>query len=188
MIIDQLLQRSQAGDARAIEELVQAFHTDLLRLTNSLLKDPLEAEEATQDTFLAALNGLHTYRGESTFKTWLFGIAIHTCRQRLRKLQTRRRLAQAVQTVFRISGAGPAHPEETLIRGETQTAVRRAMEALDEKHRLPVLLFYDHDLSVAEIAQALDLPKGTVLSRLHVGREKMRCTLQDDLYPERKEH
>lgn len=186
MIIDQLLQRSQAGDARAAEELVQAFQPDLLRLANSLLKDPLEAEEAVQDTFLAALNGLSTYRGESNFKTWLFGIAIHTCHQRLRKLQARRRLSQALQTVFRM-GVGPAHPEDALIQGETLTIVRRAIEALGEKHRLPVLLFYDHDLSVAEIAQTLDLPKGTVLSRLHVGREKMRSVLKDELYPERKE-
>ncbi len=187
MLIDQLLQRSQAGDAAALEVLVQSFQPDLLRLANGLLKDSLEAEEAVQDTFLAALNSLSSYRAEAAFKTWLFGIAIHTCHQRVRKLQGRRRLAQALQTIFRTSGAGPAHPEETLIRSETRTAVRRAIQALDEKYRLPVLLFYDHEFSVAEIAQTLDLPQGTVLSRLHTGREKLRSTLQDDLYPERKE-
>jgi len=186
MIIDQLLQRSQAGDAGALEVLVQTFHPDLLRLANSLLKDPLEAEEAVQDTFLAALNGLSSYRGESAFKTWLFGISIHLCHQRLRKLQARRCLAQTLQMLFRMS-AGPAHPEDAIIRSETRTAVRRAIEALDEKFRLPVLLFYDHEFSVAEIAQTLDLPQGTVLSRLHTGRERLRVALQDDLYPERKE-
>jgi RNA polymerase sigma-70 factor (ECF subfamily) len=59
--------------------------------------------------------------------------------------------------------------------------VRRAVAALSEKHRLPVVLFYDHELSVAEIAQTLDLPVGTVLSRLHHAREKLRAALSETL-------
>ena len=103
------------------------------------------------------------------------------CRRRLRKRNARERLQRALQSIFRLSGEGPTHPEDILIRGETRTAVRRAVENLGEKHRLPILLFYDHELSVAEIAQTLDLPVGTVLSRLHHAREKLRAGLQSDL-------
>lgn len=179
MTIVRLNHRTHAGSAAAEDGLVQAYQADLLRLANAILNDPAEAEEAVQDAFLAALNSLESYRGDAAIKTWLFSITINGCRRRLRKRQARQQLSRALQTFFGM-GAGPANPEETLIRGETRTAVRRAVDALGEKHRLPVLLFYDHELSVAEIAQTLDLPQGTVLSRLHAAREKLRAALQDD--------
>lgn len=187
MTTARLLQRTQAGEAEAAEALVEHFQPELLRLANAILNDPSEADEAVQDALLAALKAIDSYRGQAAFKTWLFSITINTCRRRYRKRMARERLDRALQSIFRISGAGPAHPEETLIRGETRTAVRRAVEALGEKHRLPVVLFYDHELPVAEIARALDLPVGTVLSRLHAGREKLRHALQDELKDEYEE-
>jgi RNA polymerase sigma-70 factor (ECF subfamily) len=181
MTIARLLQRSQAGDPHAAQSLVLAFQADLLRLATTILNDPAEAEEAVQDALMIALHSLSEYRGEAAFKTWLFSITINECRRRLRKHNARERLQRALQSIFR-TGEGPTHPEDILIRGETQTAVRRAVAALSEKHRLPVVLFYDHELSVAEIAQTLDLPVGTVLSRLHHAREKLRIALQAALH------
>lgn len=187
MTTARLLQRTQAGEIEAAEALVLHFQPELLRLANAILNDPTEAEEAVQDTLLAALKAIDSYRRQAAFKTWLFSIAINTCRRRYRKRIARERLDRALQSIFRISGVGPAHPEDILIRGETRMTVRRAVKALDEKHRLPVVLFYDHELPVNEIAQALDLPVGTVLSRLHTAREKLRRVLQEDLVNEDEE-
>lgn len=181
MTLARLLQRSQAGDPAAVEAVVQTFRPDLIRLAGAILIDPAEAEEAAQDALVAALNALDDYHGRAAFKTWLFSIAINVCRRRLRKQRGRERLNRALQALYRLAGGPPADPEEALIRDETRTAVRRAVEALGEKHRLPVILFYDHELSIAEIAETLDLPPGTVLSRLHHARQKLRAVLQTEL-------
>lgn len=175
-----LLQLSLAGDDAATQSLVQTYQQPVLRLALSILQDPDEAEEAVQDIFVTALGALETYRGEATFKTWLFSITINQCRMRLRKRKTRGLLMRTLQSFFRASGAGPTHPEDILIRREAESALWKAVSTLDEKHRLPILLYYEHDLSVSEIAQALNLPTGTVLSRLYTARERLRAVLNDE--------
>lgn len=181
MTIARLIQRSQSGDPAAIEAVVRTFQPDLLRLAGAILRDQTDTEEAVQDALMAALAALDDYSGRAAFKTWLFSITINECWRRLRKRRARKRLRRALQELFWVTGGPPAHPEVLLIRDETRTAVRRAVDALGEKHRLPVLLFYDHELSVAEIAETLDLPPGTVLSRLHTTRIKLRLALHDEL-------
>jgi RNA polymerase sigma-70 factor (ECF subfamily) len=176
----QLLQRSQSGENAAIQALVETYQSDVLRLARSILDDPNDAEEAMQEAFVTAFNALDSYRGEASFKTWLFSITINVCRRRLRKRKAQERLMRAVQMLFWV-GAGPAHPEEVVIRREARTKLRDAIDALDEKHRLPILLYYNQDLPVAEIAQVLNLPVGTVLSRLYTARERLRMALIDDL-------
>ncbi len=176
----QLLQRSQAGDEVAVRALVQAHQEAVFRLALAILDDPQEAEEAVQDAFVKALNALDSYRGEASFRTWLFAIAVNLCRRRLKKRRLRDLLVHNLQSLLRLPGAGPAHPEEIVIQREAQGALWGAVGALGEKHRLPVLLFYEHELPVAEIARVLDLPIGTVLSRLHSAREKLRLALSRD--------
>lgn len=173
-----LLQRTLAGDPAAVQALVQAYQQAVFRLALSILDDPQEAEEAVQDAFVAAINALDSFRGQASFKSWLFAIAINLCRKRLKKRRARDLLVRTLHSLFRLSGPGPAHPEEIVIRREAQSALWKAVDALGEKHRLPILLFYEHELTVAEIALALDLPVGTVLSRLHTARERLRETLK----------
>lgn len=175
-----LLQRALAGDGAATQSLVQTYQQPVLRLALSILDDPNEAEEAAQDVFVTALGALETYRGEASFKTWLLSITINQCRMRLRKRKARDLLLRTVQTFFRVSGASSAFPEEIIIRREAEGALWKAVHALDEKHRLPILLYYEHDMPVSEIAQALDLPTGTVLSRLYTARERLRAALSEE--------
>jgi RNA polymerase sigma-70 factor (ECF subfamily) len=145
------------------------------------LFDPAEAEEATQDTFVAMLNALHRYRGEAAFTTWLYAITVNLCRDRLRKRRSRERLAQALQALARhptgkqTGGASEAHA----IQRETGDAIRRAVESLGEKHRLPVILRYYQDWPVAEIARVLGISEGTVHSRLSTARDRLRAALRD---------
>jgi RNA polymerase sigma-70 factor, ECF subfamily len=181
---------AREASQEAAQDFVQTYLAQVYRLALAILDDPAEADEATQDTFIAALKSREGYRGEASEKTWLFSIAINTCRRRLRKRKAREGLVQTLQSIFRVSGAGPTHPEETILRGEARTALWTAVNALGEKHRLPIVLYYQHELSVAEIAQALNLPTGTVLSRLHTARERLRAGLRDkqDLLSEADHH
>ncbi|HMB22891.1 MAG: RNA polymerase sigma factor [Chloroflexota bacterium] len=177
--IAKLLKRVRGGDAMAAQELVQSYHSEIFRLALSILDDPAEAEDITQDVFIAAIQALDSYRGESAFKTWLFSITVNVCRRRWRQRKTRERLMQVLQSIFPF-GAGSLHPEEVLIRRENRAELWKAVDGLDEKYRLPLTLFYGNELPVAEIAQVLDIPVGTVLSRLHTAREHLAVTLGNE--------
>ena len=86
--------RLQPG-AEAVEALVLAHQAEVFRLAVSVLGDPAEAEEATQDALIAALTALETYRGEASLTTWLYTITVNACRARFRKRRSRERLVRA---------------------------------------------------------------------------------------------
>jgi RNA polymerase sigma-70 factor (ECF subfamily) len=178
----QLLQLYQSDDATAVETFVRAHQQTVYRLALSILDDPAEAEEATQDALVSALNNLHTYRGDSAFTTWLYAITLNTCRTRLRKHKSRDRLMDTLRTLFRVGGEAIPHPEETALRNEADAAVARAVNSLDEKHRLTVVLRYYNEFSIAEIAQLLDISEGTVHSRLFTARERLRGILRSEYF------
>ena len=178
MDIPELLRRLRRGDAMAARDLVQSYHSEILRLALSILNDPAEAEDVTQDVFIAAIDALDSYRGDSAFKTWLFSITVNVCRRRWRQRKTRERLLQMLQSVFPLMSTNSVPPEETLIRCENKAELWKAVDGLGEKYRLPLTLFYGHELSVAEIAKVLGIPVGTVLSRLHTARERLAVRLQ----------
>ena len=172
-----LIERCRAGDQEAVSVLVKDNQAALFRLALSILDDPAEADEATQETFLAALRNLGSYRGGASLRTWLFAIAINVCRSRIRRRRSWRRV-QAV-LLGALSGDDQAvQPESVSVQHEQDNAVWQAVQALGEKHRLPVILRYYHDLPVAEIASVLGVSEGTVHSRLSIARDRLRVALQ----------
>ena len=180
MDIVEIVQRVRRGDAMAAQQLVQSYHSEIFRLALSILDDPAEAEDITQDVFISAINALDSYRGDSAFKTWLFSITVNVCRRRWRQRKTRERLIQLLQSVFPLIHANSVQPEEIVIRRENKAELWKAVDRLGEKYQLPLILFYGHELPVAEIAQVLGVPIGTVLSRLHTARERLANTLGSD--------
>ncbi len=172
----ELVSLSQADDA-AIEMFVRAYQQTVYRLALSILDDPAEAEEAAQDSLVAAINALETYRGDSAFTTWLHAITLNICRTRLRKRRSRERLLETLRSILRLGSETVPPPEEVAIRNEADAAVSQAVEQLDEKYRLPVILRYYNDFSVAEIARLLNISEGTAHSRLFTAREHLRAEL-----------
>jgi len=173
----QWLAKCREGEPLAIERLVQTHQQDVYRLALSILDDPEEADDATQEVFLAALRSLDSFRGDSSIKTWLFSITINLCRSRLQRGKSRARLRQILQSLFR---SNQTHPESEAIQHEADSELWRAVHVLDEKHRIPVILRYYHDLPIAEIAEMLGIPVGTVHSRLNHARERLRAQLKDE--------
>ena len=171
------LEQCREGDSLAIERLVQTYQQDVCRLALSILEDADDADDATQEVFVAALRALDSFRGESSLKTWLFSITINVCRNRLQRAQSRGRLRQVLQSLFL---QNQAHPESDAIQRESDSALWRAVHALGEKHCIPVILRYYHDLPVAEIAEMLGMPVGTIHSRLNHARDKLRTLLKED--------
>lgn len=173
----ELLQRCKAGDETAIETLVQTYRSCMVRLSLLLLDDPAEAEEAVQDAFLSAFRSLHSYKGNAEFKTWLTAITLNECRGRLRKRKGRLRLKERLQALYRLEKAS-IRLEETLLQREETETVWAAVQSLDEKHRLPVILRYYQDLPVREIARVLKINEGTVHSRLNTARSRLHEALR----------
>jgi RNA polymerase sigma-70 factor (ECF subfamily) len=161
-----------------IERLVREHYGYLRRLALSILTDTYEAEDAVQETFIAANRSLSRFRGEASPRTWLTTIAVNICCGRLRKRKTRQGLQSALQ-MLHLTQSRPVSLEEAAIQQDAHRSLHQAVAALDEKHRLPILLRYVHQLSVAEIAAVLQTNPGTIYSRLHYARHMLISRLDD---------
>jgi len=169
-----------AGNEDAIEMLVRQYETDIFRLALSILGDRAEANEITQDTFISALRALRSYQDyqdRKSLKAWLYTIALNQSRSRLRKRKIIERLQTTLTAIFRIEAQKQASPEEALIQTEKEAVLWNALNELDERHRVTVILRYFQELSVAEISEVLSVNEGTIHSRLHAAREKLRNAL-----------
>ena len=172
-----LVQHCLDGDEAAIETLAHTYQHLVYRLAYSILDDAAEADEAAQDTFVSALSALRSYRGDAAFKTWLYAITMNVCRGRLRQRRTKDRLQQVMQAIFQVTRPDAEHPEIVVASREADEAVRKAVRALDEKLQLPIILRYEHELPIAEIAQVLCVSERTVHTRLRAAHDQLRHTL-----------
>lgn len=142
----------------SIEELIDLYGKQLLRLCILYLGDRQLAEDALQETFVKAWTHRDTFRGESSVKTWLTHIAVNTCRSMLRSGWFRlMRRSEPVETLFDLSAPGDLQEE---------TAIRDAVLHLPGMYREIVVLYYDQDMKIREIAEALGLPQNSVSTRL----------------------
>ncbi|MGB8981712.1 MAG: RNA polymerase sigma factor [Anaerolineales bacterium] len=168
-----------AGDQAAIEMFVHQYETAVFRLALSIVGDPAEANEVTQETFLAALRSLPSYQEKQSLKAWLYTIALNHSRNHLRKRRVLERLRITLTTIFRMEAQKQASPEEKVIQTEKETQLWNALNHLDERYRTVVVLRYFHELSVAEISEILSINEGTIHSRLHGARAKLRAALKN---------
>lgn len=179
--IDTLIRQASPGDPRLCEAMMGAYYDFVCSLAASFFPDPDEREDAAQEAFIRASLNIDRYQAGTSLKSWLAQITINLCRDRYRRAQVRRRLQQVLQALSLRSAPHSPSPEEVVIRSESQRSLKKAVDALDDKHRLPVLLRYQHGLSVPEIAHALDLNEGTVYSRLHYAHRKLRQDIRGSL-------
>ncbi len=168
-----------AGNEAAIETLVHQYETGVFRLALSIVGDAAEANEITQETFIAALRALPAYQEKQSFKAWLYTIALNHSRNHLRKRKIRERLRTTLTYIFRIETEKQISPEDMAIQNEKEAQIWSALNQLDERYRTVVILRYFHELSVAEISEILSVNEGTIHSRLHGAREKLRNALKN---------
>jgi RNA polymerase sigma-70 factor, ECF subfamily len=172
------------GDKQAFGRLVDAHKRAVFGLCVRLLRDPEEARDAAQEAFARAYAAIATYDPAQPFAPWVLRIARNGCLDALR-----RRLpdAQKVELDAGTEEGAPrelADPDATrgddaLERRELAGAVERAVAALPPNYREVVHLFHVEHLSYREIAQAMDVPIGTVMTWLHRARAKLKASLSD---------
>jgi RNA polymerase sigma-70 factor (ECF subfamily) len=192
MITTQFINDCISGNEEAILSLVRTHQRGVFQVALSVLDTssaaPLEAAEqaeiATRETFVAALDRLPRYREDIPFTTWLYGVAIDVSRRRFRAWQRQRFLGrllggfrrparEADGAAFNAGPAAGAGSDPAAGPTGPDPALWQAVRALDERLRLPVILRYYHDFPVAEIARLLHMSEGTVHARLDAAREKI---------------
>jgi RNA polymerase sigma-70 factor, ECF subfamily len=176
-----LIRRCQAGDVAAFEPLVEKYRGRVWRLAYQVLRDREEALDCAQEAFVRAFQSLSRFRGQSAFYTWLFRITLNvaTDRHRARGARVRAFGAERVSEEEWARGAPDPglHPDEAAAGTERRARIQQALDSLPVKARTIIMLSDIEGLSYREIAQVLDCPIGTVMSRLHNARRRLRAAL-----------
>lgn len=175
-----LIRRCQRGDRLAIEALIRRYQNYVYRLCYLVMRTEQDAEDMTQETFIRACRALPRFeiREGISFEAWLYRIAVNCCRSRMR-----RRWYQVLpwpDPAPRLIAEPEAQPDRMLEQGEWRNEILEAVHSLGDKHRLVVILRYYAGLSNEEIARALDIPSGTVRSRLHTARQRLKVVLEQE--------
>jgi len=176
-----LIRASRQGNKTAFGQLVLKYQDRLFNAVAYLAGNRQEAEDVVQEAFVQAYVKLPSFGGESQFFTWLYRIAFNSAVSRRRK----KREVASVDTAREVKGEEPLDTSEgvgdRMLREERATCIRAALASLSEEHRAILVLRemegYDYD----GIAEILDLPVGTVRSRLHRARLQMRELLEQTM-------
>jgi RNA polymerase sigma-70 factor (ECF subfamily) len=182
---DALLARAAArGDRLAFAKLVDLHRRSVHGLVFRLLRDPEEARDAAQETFVRAWSAIATYDAAQPFGPWLLRIARNHALDLLRRRVPAHRQVALDATpdegapVIELAGDGPA-ADTLLERSQQRASLEAAVAALPPNYREVIQLFHVEQLSYKEIAETLDVPMGTVMTWLHRARSKLRATLTE---------
>lgn len=162
-----LLLRAQQGEAAATERLIELYQDIIFSMAVSFTRNPHQAEDLAQDAWIKILRGLPKFRHDSKFSTWLYRITMNTFLNSTR----------AVRREAEVMGSLLPESEVPEFRLETTLDVHQAVRDLPEEFRSVVVLRYVADLSYKEIANVMELPLGTVQSRLRRALDKLESSL-----------
>jgi len=167
----------QSGDEKVFRLLVERYEDRIRNLVYSIFRNDEYLDDIAQDIFIKAYEGLKKFRFNSSFYTWLYRIAVNTCRDELRKRKTRRflsfeSLSESMQQY--VHAKNSVLPQD----GELKDILAEYLGKLPDKYRLPIVLKDIQGLSYEEIASVLECEMGTVKSRLSRARSMMRDYLR----------
>jgi RNA polymerase sigma-70 factor (ECF subfamily) len=174
-----LIQRYLAGEENAAEELVMRYQKQLYALLYRMTRDMEEAKDLTQKTFLKAMQGLGGFRGDASFKTWLYQIALNTGLNHLK--ESRREMFDIDETALGSNG----DPLDGLIEEERKQRIRNALHRLPERQRTAVVLRAYDGLSCQETAKVMGCSEGAVKAHYHLGVKKLRKYMEECGYAAR---
>jgi RNA polymerase sigma-70 factor (ECF subfamily) len=180
-----VVRRVQGGETEAFEHLVDKYKHKVFRLAFGVLREQDEAMDVAQEAFVKAYRALPRFKGDSAFYTWLFRITMNVALDRKRQRAARAR-ALGTEDVppeewERTAVSADPDPAEEAAGRERRARIARALESLPEHHRSIIILGDIEGLAYREIAEVLGIPMGTVMSRLHHARRRLREVLSASL-------
>ena len=179
-----VVKRAREGDHEAFRVLVERYQGRAHRLALRILGDPERARDAVQEGFLKAYGSLAKFQGRSGFYTWFYRLIFNLCIDMKRRDRSGRHVVWDDEVARQVADAPgspapfvEAGPGRSLERLELRQALLEAIEALPADAKRTLLLREVDGLSYAEIAEVLEVPRGTVMSRLHHARRRVREAL-----------
>lgn len=193
-----LVGRARGGDQDAYRELVELYQNRAHAIALGIVGNHHDAEDLVQQAFLKAYRSLSSFRGQSSFYTWLyriiFNLSIDLSRKAYRKSERGYEDASAIDSLAQQTGRDPGKylshvdtPDERLRRQEVRDRFRQALSKLSPEHRAVIVLREIEGLSYNEISDVVGCSKGTVMSRLHHARKRMQAMLADMMQLNRDE-
>jgi RNA polymerase sigma-70 factor (ECF subfamily) len=177
----ELVERLKKGDAKALEELYHRHREPAYGIAYRLVGSREDALDVIQESFIHVLRGIQTFRGQSSFRTWLYRIVTHAA------LDYRRwRALRATESLeSEAPGAGDASgqrsPADTAADRDLAAAIDKALANVSEKNRAALVLFAIEGMSYKEIADVLGISVGTVMSRIFNARQRLRELLASEI-------
>ena len=182
----EIIQRCKNNDTQAFSYFVKKYQNSVFQTVFRMVGNYQEALDLTQEVFIKAFKAIHNFRGESSFRTWIYRIAINLCISQRRKYSVNK-VAQAysidatIQTKNGEMEIDPPDasedPSKTIIQKESLKEIEEAIESLSDDFKTVIVLREIEGLSYEEITEILGIPKGTVRSRLHRARSELQGKL-----------
>jgi RNA polymerase sigma-70 factor (ECF subfamily) len=174
----QLVKASRHGNQDAFALLVQRHQRRVFNMVMRMLQDYEEASEVTQEAFLAAWQGLPSFRGEARFATWLYRITYHCCLRQLERRKRERDLQAVIEAEQTLEGMHrEQRAEDILEQRDRQAMVREQMEQLPSQYRMVLILRHLQEMTYEEIADILSMPVGTIKTHLFRARNLLKKRL-----------
>lgn len=170
----ELVQQVKEGDQLAYAELVKRHQKALLRLVLKFARDLDLAEDILQDSFVKAYQKINQFEGRSSFKSWLYRIAINTAKNKLRSLKKEQVSLDDVQV------SQSAEAESALLREAVQKRMKEEIDELPDKQKTALTLRIYEDMSFKEIAQIMDCPYDTAKANYRHGLMKLKAAMGGD--------
>lgn len=182
-----LVDKVKGGDYQAFESLVTRYESKVYRLAIRMLRNPQDAEDALQETFIQVYRGLAGFEGRSTFSTWLFRLATNACLMKIRHRATEPSKMLPLEDYLPRQEQGEIpqmvdwtdRPEDALLSKESREKMMEALEKLPPEYRAVFILRDMEGLSNAETGESLGISVAAVKSRLHRARLALRGMLSD---------
>ncbi|WP_053361359.1 RNA polymerase sigma factor SigW [Bacillus sp. FJAT-27251] len=183
-IVNSRITQVLKGDQNAYGEIVELYKDKIFQLCYRMLGNRHEAEDIAQEAFIRAYINIHSFNQNKKFSSWIYRIATNLCIDRIRKKKPDYFLDAEVPgtdglNMYSQIASEASLPEDELESLELQETVQKEIAKLPEKYRTVIVLKYIEELSLNEISEILDLPLGTVKTRMHRGREALRQQLRN---------
>lgn len=174
-----LVALTSAGNKAAYQQLVERYSSRIRGAAFDILRNREEAEDITQETFVKAYISIQSFKGDSSFYTWLFRIAYNLAID-LKRKQTRRGGEHLEFDESKdVNRSSVEKPDEALMRKELGETVQAALSELSDEHRAALVLREVDGLSYDEISDAIGVPRGTVMSRIFYARKALQKRLAE---------
>lgn len=165
----------------AIGIIMDKYGDEVKRLVYTYVKSYADTEDVTQEIFVTVYRKLSSFQGNSSFRTWLYAIAINKCKDHLKSWQYRnKKLKEKLLRANKINLTGTDSPEVQLLKQNETNQLFNQIMALSVKYREVIILFYFRDLSTKEISNILNVKEATVRTRLSRGRESLKKLLLEE--------